>query len=162
MADKPTQIPTTGKEMADTLRGWVMVALTLIFVILYAAALTGWLKPLADEKMVTRLEPVIFVIIGYYFGRLPAQQNEKTLKDEINRQTQKSDAAQHAKEQVQQAREMLEERAKNARLVLAVSSPVSAAPGRASSLGAERAVQPSGEDALLRRSITTALNILNS
>jgi hypothetical protein len=28
------------------------------------------LKPLADEKMALRLEPIIFVIIGYYFGRL--------------------------------------------------------------------------------------------
>ena len=30
----------------------------------------GMLKPLADEKMALRLEPIIFVIIGYYFGRL--------------------------------------------------------------------------------------------
>ena len=74
----------------DALRNWLMVVLTLIFVALYGAALIGWLKPLADEKMVLRLEPIIFVIIGYYFGRLPAQQNEKTLNDEIGRQTQKA------------------------------------------------------------------------
>ena len=81
-----------------------MVVLTLIFVALYGAALIGWLKPLAGEKMVLRLEPIIFVIIGYYFGRLPAQQNEKTLKEEIGRQTQKADAAQHVKEQALQTR----------------------------------------------------------
>ena len=72
--------------------------------------------------MVSRLEPIIFVIIGYYFGRLPSQQNESTLKDEINRQTQKADAAQHAKEQAQQARESLEEKMKNVRAALATSS----------------------------------------
>jgi len=42
----------------------------------------GLAQPLADEKMVLRLEPIIFVIIGYYFGRLPGQQNEKTLRNE--------------------------------------------------------------------------------
>src|SRR5438876_12042305 len=104
--------PTTPPAAADTLKNWIMVVLTLVFVLLYGAALVGWLKPLADEKMVLRLEPIIFVIIGYYFGRLPAQQTERTLKDEIGRQTQKADAAQHAKEQAQQSRESLEEKLK--------------------------------------------------
>jgi hypothetical protein len=43
--------------------------------------------------LVLRLEPIIFVIIGYYFGRLPGQQNEKTLKQEIGRQTLRAAAA---------------------------------------------------------------------
>jgi len=62
--------PTT-QPTPDTLKNWIMVVLTLIFISLYGAALVGWLKPLADEKMVMRLVPIIFVIIGYYFGRLP-------------------------------------------------------------------------------------------
>jgi hypothetical protein len=106
--------PTT----ADSLKAWVMVALTFVFVLLYGAALLGLLKPLSDVTMITRLEPIIFVIVGYYFGRLPAQQNEKTLKDEIGRQTQKADAAQHAKEQAQQSREAVEEKLKNVRAIL--------------------------------------------
>src|SRR5205823_11882948 len=110
MIAKFTPNNTPSQDMANVLRGWIMIALTLIFVSLYGAALIGWLKPLADEKMVLRLEPIIFVIIGYYFGRLPAQQNEKTLKDEIGRQTQKADSAQHAKEQALQSREALEEK----------------------------------------------------
>jgi hypothetical protein len=68
--------------------------------------------------MVMRLEPIIFVIIGYYFGRLPAQQNERTLKDEINRQTQRADASQSVKEQALQSREALEERIKNVKAAL--------------------------------------------
>lgn len=104
--------------MTDALKGWVMVMLTLLFVILYAGALIGWLRPLADITMITRLEPIIFVIIGYYFGRLPAQQNEKTLKDEITRQTIKADATQQAKEQAQREREVIEEKIKNAKVAL--------------------------------------------
>src|SRR5947208_13509937 len=82
--------PATPPASSEILKNWIMVVLTLVFITLYGAALTGLLKPLADEKMVLRLEPIIFVIIGYYFGRLPGQQNEKTLKDEIGRQTQKA------------------------------------------------------------------------
>lgn len=153
MADKLNNPnPRPGEAMADALRNWVMVALTLVFIALYAAALTGWLKPLADEKMVTRLEPIIFVIIGYYFGRLPGQQNEKTLKDELGRQTQKAEAAQHAKEQAQQARETLEEKVRNARAAL---TPAASAKPHLESVGAAGA-EPH------RTSVTAALNILSS
>ena len=108
----------TAPGIADALKSWVMVILTLGFVALYGLALIGTLKPLADFSLVSRIEPIIFVIIGYYFGRLPAQQNEKTLKLEINRQTQKAEAGQHAKEQLIQTRELLEEKLKNVKTAL--------------------------------------------
>lgn len=95
-----------------------MVLLTLVFVVLYGLALLGKLRPLADVSMVTRLEPLIFIIIGYYFGRLPGVENEQTLKDEIERQTQRADAAQQAKETALQSREALDEKIKNARTAL--------------------------------------------
>ena len=97
-----------------------MLFLTIAFVILYALALSGRLKPLPDTSLVARLEPIIFVIIGYYFGRIPGQQNENTLKTEIARQTQRADAAQHAKEQALQSREALDEKLKNVNAVLDV------------------------------------------
>jgi hypothetical protein len=121
-----THPPTPPQGSGDALRNWIMVVLTLIFVSLYGAALVGWLRPLSDEKMVMRLEPILFVIVGYYFGRLPSQQNEKTLKQEINRQTQRADAAQHAKEQALQSNEALEEKIKNVRAALTSGHPVAA------------------------------------
>jgi hypothetical protein len=155
MATKLAQNDATqAQDITSALKSWMMVALTMIFVLLYGAALIGWLKPLADEKMITRLEPIIFVIIGYYFGRLPAQQNEKTLKDEITRQTQKADAAQHAKEQSQQVREALEEKLKNASASLASIVPASS--DRDISAGV------AGTDAALRHALVTTLRILNS
>lgn len=106
--------------ITEALKSWVMVILTLGFVTLYGLALIGKLTPLADTSMVSRIEPIIFVIIGYYFGRLPSQQNEKTLKEEISRHMQKSDAAQHAKENALQTREALEEKLKNINATLDV------------------------------------------
>jgi hypothetical protein len=149
-------------EATTALRDWVMTALTVAFVLLYGAALLGWLKPLPDERMVASLEPIIFVIIGYYFGRLPAQQNEQSLKGELGRQTQRADAAQHAKEQAQQAREALEEKVKNVKVVLAPSA------SSATNLTARSLLEKPGDtngtakEEALRQSVTAAFNILNS
>ena len=145
--------------MAEALKGWVMVLLALGFVVLYGLALVGKLKPLSDASMVTRLEPIIFVIIGYYFGRLPGQQNEKTLKDEIGRQTQKADAAQHAKETALQSREALEEKIKNVN-----ASLTSAAPANSAIRFADEIHKPDGpiKEEALRYSVSAALRIVNS
>ena len=149
--------PTTPPASSDTLKNWIMVVLTLVFISLYGAALVGWLKPLADEKMVLRLEPIIFVIIGYYFGRLPGQQNEKTLQQEVSRQTQRADASQSAKEQALQSNEALEEKIKNVRASLAAETSVFATTSGSHSL---RSATVRDED--LRPVVNAALRILNS
>lgn len=104
--------------MDGPLKNWLMVILTIMFVSLYASALIGWLRPLADVTMITRLEPLIFVIIGYYFGRLPAQANEQSLKEEVNCQAKKTDASQYAKETAEKGLEAMEEKIKNAKIAL--------------------------------------------
>lgn len=145
--------------MVNGLKSWIMVALTLVFVVLYGTALIGWLNPPIDQSAVVRLEPIIFVIIGYHFGRLPSQQNESTLIDEIKRQTQRADAAQAAKEHAQQARESFEEKIKNVRAALALSAPGGNVNRFTDYL--ERTDGPVQEDAL-RQSVAVAVNILNS
>ncbi|HEY0459464.1 MAG TPA: hypothetical protein VGC97_10035 [Pyrinomonadaceae bacterium] len=119
MADEVKTDNNHSQSMTDSLKGWVMIVLTLIFILLYVAALFGLIAPLKDISVINRLEPIIFVIIGYYFGRFPAQANENTLKSEINRQSQKAAAAQQIKENAQQEREVLEEKIKNAKISLA-------------------------------------------
>lgn len=150
--------PTPQTAPADTLKNWIMVVLTLVFISLYGAALIGWLKPLADEKMVMRLEPIIFVIIGYYFGRLPGQQNERTLKQEINRQTQRADASQSAKEQALQSNESLEERLKSVKAVLESEHSVSVTASGGGIFGVAGRPPEDG----LRHVVGAAMRILNS
>jgi len=150
--------PTAPPATAETLKNWIMVVLTLVFISLYGAALIGWLKPLADEKMVMRLEPIIFVIIGYYFGRLPGQQNEKTLKQEISRQTQRADAAQSAKEQALQSNEALEEKVKNVKAALTSERSVAATISGSDLFRSGGIAQEEG----LRHVVGAALRILNS
>ena len=133
-----------------------MVVLTLVFITLYGAALTGLLKPLTDEKMVLRLEPIIFVIIGYYFGRLPGIQNEKALQQEINRLTQRYDAAQSAKEQALQVNEAMEEKLKNVKVVLGTEGPFVTASGSHNLRSATL------RDDELRPMVNASMRILNS
>ena len=138
-------------NLSGAIKDWVLVFLTLAFIALYGFALLGKLRPLADASIITRLEPIIFVMIGYHFGRLPGQQNEQTLKREIERQTQRADAAQHAKETALQSREALDEKVKNARTALARDAA-------AASKGT------GGFDGFLKESgsVAAAFNILNS
>lgn len=138
-------------SLFEAIKDWLMVLLTAGFVVLYGLALLGKLRPLADASMVSRLEPIIFVIIGYYFGRLPGQQNEQTLKEELGRQTQRADAAQYAKESALQAREVLDEKVKNARTALALDTAAVT----------KRAVSPDGL-AKDRGWVAAAFNILSS
>jgi len=160
MSTGNNQASTPPAGGADTLKNWIMVVLTLVFVSLYGAALIGWLKPLADEKMVLRLEPIIFVIIGYYFGRLPGQQNEKTLKQEIGRQTQRADAAQSAKEQALQSNEALEEKIKNVKATLVADHAFATSSSGSHSLRSTGTATVREEE--LRPVVNASLRILNS
>jgi hypothetical protein len=150
VANKLTPEADVRQGISETLKSWMMVILTLGFVVLYGFGLSG---KLGDSSMVSRLEPIIFVIVGYYFGRLPAQQTENTLKAEIGRQTQKADAAQHAKEQALQSREAFEERLKNVNAAL-----LSVPDLDVRSLGRTE----SSDGNAVKHSIAAARNILNS
>jgi hypothetical protein len=158
MTDKNTQTIPPEQFKGATERSWAMLLLTMIFILLYMMALVGWLKPLTDERMILRLEPLIFAIIGYYFGRLPGQDNENCLKNEINRQTQKTEAALYAKEQSQQISESIEEKLKNAKIVLTFSTAPNT---KLINRNADR-VGDMVKDEQLRLSVNMALNILNS
>lgn len=107
------------RALGGSVRYWMMIALTVLFVSLYAAALLGWLRPLSDVSVIARLEPILFVILGYYFGRVPAEQNERALKEEIGRQADRADAIAETKEQAEIAREAAEERMRNITAALA-------------------------------------------
>ncbi|HEV7642776.1 MAG TPA: hypothetical protein VGO50_02435 [Pyrinomonadaceae bacterium] len=111
------KIPTPPIAMADSLKSWVMISLTLIFVLLYAAA---FIFPTHFESTtaIKELQPIIFVIIGYYFGRLPAQQTEDSLNREIDRQATKTDAAISAKGIALKNEASMEKKMEDAKTVL--------------------------------------------
>lgn len=95
-----------------------MVAFTIVFIALYSSVLFGWVRPFADITIITRIEPIIFMIIGYFFGRLPLQGAARVLREELTRQKVKADAAQHAKENIEIEKEVMIEKIRNARAAL--------------------------------------------
>ncbi len=113
-----TKTASRRQNLAEILRSWTLLVLSLLFVLLYAAALFGWLRPLADTTLLSRLEPIIFLVFGYYFGRSPSRQSEKIFAAEIRRQKQTAEAAQHSKERAQLRQEIIEEKLKNAKTAL--------------------------------------------
>jgi len=96
-----------------------MVVVTLLFIGMYGAGLFGFVHPTADMTLITRLEPIAFIMIGYFFGRLPGFRHERQLRDELERQVRKIDAAIQSKEQIEIECEVMEEKIKNARIALA-------------------------------------------
>jgi len=112
----------------------------------------------SNRRQDVRLEPIIFAIIGYYFGRLPGQQNERTLKQEINRQTQRADASQAAKEQALQTNEALEERIKNVKAKLFSDIAAFATTSGGHGFRSETTVR----DTDLRSVVNAALRVLRS
>lgn len=153
-------------EAHDSTQKWIIAGLTAIFVALYAAALFGWIVPLKDDSVVERVEAIVAVIIGYFFGRIPGEKNERTLKDEIRRQTEKTRTAEEGKEQAQDAKSRAEQKkveaeqkVKHTRAALAGIAPDFSPP----KLTFDRSeAAPSVNDTSLRHSVAAAIRILDS
>jgi len=97
---------------------WPFVAFALIFISFYAAVLMGWLRPIADMSMLSRLEPIIFVIIGFYFGRSPSVENENVLQEQKANETRRAEIAIKEREDLKKDFEVLSEKLKSAKFLL--------------------------------------------
>jgi len=160
-ATPPKPPANPGQAMQETLKTWVMVILTFLFVAVYIGALLGWIPGSAkqDTQTLSRIETILFVIIGYYFGRLPVAATEKTLKDQIQHQTGKADNAEQTKTEALQEKQGLQEKLKNTRATLDI--PTEAAPdGLPLNLGRGAATPDSGD--ALRHSVAAAIRVLDS
>lgn len=137
---------------------WVMVILTFLFVALYACALFGWIKPLTDDKVINQLAPIITAIIGYYFGRVPAQQNEKTLKEQVDKNALDADKAREEKDAAQQESAGLQQKVQAAKAALSPALPAgTSTPGFVTTLSGAANPKEAAEAAAV-----AAYNVLNS
>lgn len=98
----------------EILKNWVTVILMLVFLFLYALALAGILRPMSDVTVITRLEPIMFIVVGYFLASLGTIQRERTLRDEIKRQSIRADSAQQAKQETETEKRTIEEKMRNA------------------------------------------------
>ncbi len=146
-------------SIADSFPDALILILIGAFVVFYVSVLTGWLKPTVDFSVLSRLEPLVLLFIGYYFGRLPSARNERNLKEEILRQTQKADAACQMKERANCEIEVLDEKIKNAKAVLLSTPLARIQEGDRTAGNGSRNLQGTENNL---RVIGTAVGILNS
>ena len=140
---------TTARGRSDI--GPTLLALfTIILLSLYFAALTGWLRPVSDLTMIARLEPFLFLIFGFYLGRIPLRERDRGRRKANEDLLRKLEVALLQKDQANLERVVVEEKIRNARIALQseVSSPA-------------RDDDECGRNAS-PRAIATAINILNS
>ncbi len=102
----------------ETVRHGLMVIVSLSFFALYGAALVGWLRPLSDLTLAGRLEPIIFLLIGYYFGGLPSKRTDTAAKEEIERIGARLEVVRLRKDELQSERDSLVEKIRNAKIAL--------------------------------------------
>jgi hypothetical protein len=167
MATVASPPESAASQTGETLRGWILVVLTFVFVALYTAALLGWIRPLPDNQVVLRLEPIIAVIIGYYFGRVPGEKNEKTLKQQVEREAQKAGDAEEEKKgaedretAAQMDRAALEQKMKSAKAALAPAAAQGATGRLAPNLGEGQ--EAPANDSAARHAAAAALRVLDS
>lgn len=79
----------------DPIKRLTIALLTILFVGLYFFAIVAvWVgDSAANSKAIALLQPIVYVIIGYYFGRLPSEKVEKQLKDEAMEKSKQADTA---------------------------------------------------------------------
>ena len=78
--------------MSERWRTVMVLSISVLFVLLYVGALLGWAGLAPNKEALGYIQPVVWVIIGYYFGRVPGERNESRLKERAD----KSDAAANA------------------------------------------------------------------
>jgi hypothetical protein len=144
------------KDGEDPLKKGTIAVLTLIFVALYVAGIIGvWRGDSAvNSKAITLLQPIVYVIIGYYFGRMPAEKTENALKEQADKKDKEAGAA-----NTEAARSSTKLQATKSVLEKAVGHTGVAPPsGFAQTLSTTKA---SNEDAL-KITIVQALNVIDS
>ncbi len=122
--------PETGTYLVpgliEHLKDAAAIITTLVFIVIYTAAFAGKLDPLKDSTMLLRLEPPIFILIGFCLARIQTRRSERSLVIEIERQTKRADASQFSRESAIQEREILEEKIRNASIAIDGNDPKTA------------------------------------
>jgi hypothetical protein len=148
-------------------KDWVVVVLTAVFVILYVLALAGLLQPPSNDKLVVQIAPIISLMIGYYFGRIPGEKTEQTLQQHVNdtrNQRQQAEdqrnQAQNERNEAVEQRERLATRIVDAKAALSAAAPAAPPQQLAATLGGSGTSAPDPD--AVRKAAAAALKVLET
>lgn len=143
----------------ENIKTWIVVILTAIFVGCYLAALFGW-QAAPNDKIVASLGPIVAVIIGYYFGRMPSEKTENSLTQQVNQKNEEAKQARDAQSAAEMRGTALEQKVHDAVAALSGSAPRVPAGELAVTLSGAGAEAP--DHAAVRSATISALKILQS
>jgi len=144
--------PGTGE---DPLKRITIGILTIVFIGFYVVGIyLVWNgNTPTNDKVITLLQPIVYVIIGYYFGRMPSERTEKQLKDEAKEKGKLADdasaAANRATTKLQTVKTLL--------LGAAGSAGSPQASGFAANLSSAR----TGTEDILKLTVAHAINVID-
>lgn len=141
-----------------TYKDWIVVLLTILFVVLYVLALTGVLQPPSNDKLVVQIAPIISVIIGYYFGRMPGEKNEQALQQQVTAAQGERRQAETDRSAAQVQRERVVTLIGAAKEALRTAVPGASPQQLAATLGGGGAGKPDPD--AVRMAAASALNVL--
>lgn len=110
--------------ITETVRTWTMLFITVVFVLLYGLTVIG---VVTAANAMQNLQPIVFVIIGYFFGRLPSAKVESFLKEQVAYHANAETAAKQAEKKAAENTTKLEEKIDNA--LRALRTPAESAEG---------------------------------
>jgi hypothetical protein len=159
MTHQPPPAPT-GADPLDW-KAAVIIFLTIVFVALYVLGITGWWTALTPNKdVIGPVAPIVAVIIGYYFGRMPAEKNEKALQHQVNQKTQEASEAREEQKETRSDRDKLSAKVDAAKAALGAAAPEAEPTALATTLSGptSHALDP----AATRSAVVAALKVLDS
>ncbi len=153
--DQPNKV--VEKPGEDEMKKIVIVVLTAVFVVLYVLAIVGngW-NP--NDSAVRLLQPIVYVIIGYFFGRMPSEANEKAQRAETDRQAGNAKAAREAEQSAVTKQAALKTKIRGAQALL--GSPDLGIGGTQSDLAAKLSQGKADPSDALRHTVAAALQLL--
>jgi hypothetical protein len=152
---------TNNSLKAGDLRDAMMLPLTFIFILLYGLALFGLTPGHTDDKVIGHVEPIVTIIIGYYFGRRPSKENEQTLKQQLAERTLRADDATNAKVVAESDRAATAAKLEAVKAALSAVAPA-ATPTEPLSKTLGAATPASLDASAMRSAVVAALKILDA
>ncbi len=142
----------------ENFKSWIVVILTFVFIACYLDGLFGS-QVTPNKDIVNALGPIVAVIIGYYFGRMPSEKVENSLKEQANQKTTEARQAQEERATALEQKSKLSQKVQDAISALSSGAPAAPVNELALTLSVKGADSP---DDAVRTASVSALKILQS
>ncbi|MFL6373737.1 MAG: hypothetical protein ACJ73D_03620 [Pyrinomonadaceae bacterium] len=112
MDDVPPRMSVRGGKLRNNvnLKEICVMILPAVLLFVYMGVSIGWIRPVPDPILLDRIGPLVFLVIGFWVGRLPADKAQQLLREQLNELQSRLDHGDQIKERALREREVAAER----------------------------------------------------